>query len=1082
MKTTKTKAITKSKGSGLGPLAGRRTITAASAQLLSQNITAPQHGLRRSSRGSRVWKKTILGEKFEYAEKLREKKNYILYVSGEGHEKKLLEEIEITPKPEPPKEKVIEVKEIIDNYGYHETKNVKKKNPKRLSITHHERLSSPFERTTLKRFSSYTSDPKMRRYVSTSVQKTRVDTEPGIKDTTINQYNSMTAKQQKNKTTVPPKLYETYKPAKTQNTKTTRTVTTENKAPTTNLFQPRNKITTQPQIIKTKTEITKVKDRRANQPMPQSQPKIDYNKYNRQIPADLGKNQTKTETHQDGEYVVKVTTTRTQIGKYMKPGEVQRSGSAPKSGLRPRNEDNIQDKRRSGPKPDFEPPRRPLGLGGPQRPYGPKEPQLPFPRMQVFLTSKTDETESEQSDESESSVDSEESQEKEEKPRYLERPHGPYGTYGTHGPAPKSTYGTRGLTAPHGPAPNSTYGTRGLTAPHGPAPNSTYGTHGFSRTPEKMPHSTYGTNVPKSQGQKPQGTYLTNVPKSQGPKPQGPYGTNVPKSQGPKPQGTYLTNVPKSQGPKPQGPYGTNVPKSQGPKPQGPYGTNVPKSQGPKPQGTYLTNVPKSQGPKPQEPYGTNVPKSQGPKPQGPYGTNVPKSQGPKPQGPYGTNVPKSQGSYGAHGPMPHGPYGTHGLIAPRGPVPHGPYGIYKPHGPREEIEEGRRSGSVPKGRNTFESRTYQVKTEIKTENKTLPKERTLTPRRFGGPHHMPQGPHGFTVPHHGPHGLTGPQYGPHGSYREERVLTEGDIKKDRKDKITGMSQYRFQQTTTRSDNGDNYEYFESKHIVETGRKSQPLTIHHRRGEIGGYETSEIKKDNRSSSYNKTMTQRPTQTQTRSSSEIKKDNRSSSYNKTMTQTQTRNTFQPKKDNRSSSYNKTMTQRQTQTQPQSRSTYQAKKDNQSSTYNKTITQRQTQTETRNTYQAKKDNLSSPDYKTSAQRQTQTQPQARSNRSSGGAGMVTTKYTQKTTTYQSIQKSEGPKPDALNEYKRYTQKDTKGFESSTRNKFEMSKNFTETKQREIQRGNEIQNLAFDDSEFEVIFCPVHGRQLVRKKKFQ
>ena len=98
------------------------------------------------------------------------------------------------------------------------------------------------------------------------------------------------------------------------------------------------------------------------------------------------------------------------------------------------------------------------------------------------------------------------------------------------------------------------------------------------------------------------------------------------------------------------------------------------------------------------------------------------------------------------------------------------------------------------------------------------------------------------------------------------------------------------------------------------------------------------------------------------------------------------------------------------------------------------------------------------------------------------MVTTKYTQKTTTYQSIQKSEGPKPDALNEYKRYTQKDTKGFESSTRNKFEMSKNFTETKQREIQRGNEIQNLAFDDSEFEVIFCPVHGRQLVRKKKFQ
>ena len=41
----------------------------------------------------------------------------------------------------------------------------------------------------------------------------------------------MTSKQQKNKTIVPPKLYETYKPAKTQITKTTRTIKTENKAP-----------------------------------------------------------------------------------------------------------------------------------------------------------------------------------------------------------------------------------------------------------------------------------------------------------------------------------------------------------------------------------------------------------------------------------------------------------------------------------------------------------------------------------------------------------------------------------------------------------------------------------------------------------------------------------------------------------------------------------------------------------------------------------------------------------------------------------------------------------------------------------
>jgi len=315
-KTIKKTSISRQGGANSGIGSDNRTITTKTTRVVDLGKGAPQPGLRRSSRGSRVWKKTILGEKFEFAEKLKEKKNYILYVSGMGHEKKQIEEIEETKKVELPKEKVVEVRQIIDNYGYHETKNVKTKNPKRLSITHHERLSTPFERTTLKKFSSYTTDPKARGYVSTSVQKTRYDTEPTVKTTTINQYNSMTSKQQKNKTIVPPKLYETYKPAKTQITKTTRTIKTENKAPN-NISQTRNKITNQTQITKTKTEITKYGDRRGNQNIQNIQTnkmKIE-NKYKRPSPADLGINQTKTETHQDGEYIIKVTTTRTQIGK-----------------------------------------------------------------------------------------------------------------------------------------------------------------------------------------------------------------------------------------------------------------------------------------------------------------------------------------------------------------------------------------------------------------------------------------------------------------------------------------------------------------------------------------------------------------------------------------------------------------------------------------------------------------------------------------------------------------------------------------------------------------------------------------------
>ena len=163
----------------------------------------------------------------------------------------------------------------------------------------------------------------------------RYDTEPTVKATTINQYNSMTSKQERNKTMVPPKLHETNKPAKTQITKTTRTIKTENKAPNNiisqpkNISQPRNKITTQTQITKTKTEITKSGDRKGNQGNQKIQTNIIKieNKYKRPSPADLGINQTKAEAHQDGEYIVKVTTIRTQIGKYGKPEERPRGRS-----------------------------------------------------------------------------------------------------------------------------------------------------------------------------------------------------------------------------------------------------------------------------------------------------------------------------------------------------------------------------------------------------------------------------------------------------------------------------------------------------------------------------------------------------------------------------------------------------------------------------------------------------------------------------------------------------------------------------------------------------------------------------------
>lgn len=715
-KTIKKTSISRQGGANSGIGSDNRTITTKTTRVVDLGKGAPQPGLRRSSRGSRVWKKTILGEKFEFAEKLKEKKNYILYVSGMGHEKKQIEEIEETKKVELPKEKVVEVRQIIDNYGYHETKNVKTKNPKRLSITHHERLSTPFERTTLKKFSSYTTDPKARGYVSTSVQKTRYDTEPTVKTTTINQYNSMTSKQQKNKTIVPPKLYETYKPAKTQITKTTRTIKTENKAPN-NISQTRNKITNQTQITKTKTEITKYGDRRGNQNIQNIQTnkiKIE-NKYKRPSPADLGINQTKTETHQDGEYIIKVTTTRTQIGKYGKPEERSRGGSVPR-------------------------------FLGPHGPHG------PMPRISGFERSR---------------IEIEE--ERQERRKSFERPHGYIGPHGPHG-----------FMGPHGPMP---HGPQGFMGPHGPMP------HG------PMPH-----------------------------------------------------------------------------------------------------------------------------------------------------------GYIGPHGPMPHGPM-PHGFMGPHGPSPHG-FMRPMPHGPHEFVE--------PHGR--------------------------PMPHGYMEPHGpIPHGPHGFMGPHgpmpHGPHGFMGQREDRYP--RREKMLTEGNVIEERKDNIAGISQYRFQQTTSRSEDGDNYEYFESKHVVKTGRVYQPITIHRYRGEIGGNEISTTNKDNRSSSYNKKIT-------------------------STTQTITRNNkIEPKIESK-------------------------------------------------TYQ----NIRRVDGK-------------------DGAGMITTKYTQKTTTIQNIKKEERKGAEGLNEYRKYSQKGKMDASASSSSKYEMKQTVTETK-------NQIENdalyKAFAQGEFEYVFCPVHGKQLVRKKKFR
>ena len=88
--------------------------------------------MRNSLRGSgKIRKRIILGEKFDYGKKEKEKENYVLFIAGQGQEKKEIEEMEQITGQMKKNEKIVEEKEIIDNYQYHETKDIKKKKKKK---------------------------------------------------------------------------------------------------------------------------------------------------------------------------------------------------------------------------------------------------------------------------------------------------------------------------------------------------------------------------------------------------------------------------------------------------------------------------------------------------------------------------------------------------------------------------------------------------------------------------------------------------------------------------------------------------------------------------------------------------------------------------------------------------------------------------------------------------------------------------------------------------------------------------------------------------------------------------------------
>ena len=806
-------------------------------------LLGSQGGLRHSLRGSgRIKKSIVQGNKFEFAEKLREKRNYILFVSGMGHETKEIEEINDFVPQAAPLDQFIEEREIIDNYNYIETKNLKKP-PKKKSNYSSWKIEYTNWKKTIKKFSSHTqSQPKS--YAKTkTVKTTRFGKTLDVEE--INPYSSFTLKTEKNNSFAPTNLYETYKPNKNSLSlnKPLRTIPTDDKIlPNSPTDTYQNKTITQ---TEKRINITKIGNREESpKNLPKYQPKPSkYNKPNRPetepnnkpLRENLGRDRPDDK--------------KTPFGG-SRP-DMPRGGSAPRGG-RPLDNNNLErpeDRRRPGSRPD--------------RPgYGPKPGEKPGdrPRPGPFGG-----------------------------PKPGERP-GPFGgPHGPHGPMPGERPGRfGGPNGPHGPMPGDRPGPYGGPhGPNGPRPGDRPGPYGG-------PHGPNGPRPGERPGDRPGpfgGPHGPNGPRPRerpGDRPGpygGPHGPNGPRpEEKPGPYGgPHGPNGPRpGERPGPYGgPHGPNGPRPgerPGDRPGpygGPHGPNGPRPgerPGERP-GDRPGPYGGPHGPMPGErpgPYGGPHGPRPGERPgdrQGPFGG----PHGPKPGdrpgpygGPHGPNGPRPgdrPGPFGGpHGPMPGerpGPFGgPHGprpgerpgpYGGPHGPRPWerpGPFG--GPHGPRPGERPGPfggphgpyggprpgdrpRSGSQPKGRNTFDDKTFPGRSGApRPDNRTLPVKRPISQAKGG------ERP-------------SNDRFKPSQKYNS---LTEMFSTPGKKPNIGEVSITRYQQTTSSSNPGNNFNYYEDKNVVKQGRLNLPITNHHLRGIEDDGQSS--KKYERNSSYSKT--------------------------------------------------------------------------------------------------------------------------------------------------------------------------------------------------------------------------------------
>ena len=198
-------------------------------------------------------------KKFEEAGVTRKKRNYVMYESKLGTEReKNMQKIHEAQKPKPKpqyvpqprnEEKIIQKKkkiEYLDNYQYHETKNIKDTNPARQSIVTHQRLGDiiggTYEETTYQRHTMTDSGKGPKLY---SQQTTKTTTRRNVsgqpttttqKTTNVSRTIPAKSREQRREIKTITKNVQQKKPAQTQQaTKktitTTKTTTRTSKSP-----------------------------------------------------------------------------------------------------------------------------------------------------------------------------------------------------------------------------------------------------------------------------------------------------------------------------------------------------------------------------------------------------------------------------------------------------------------------------------------------------------------------------------------------------------------------------------------------------------------------------------------------------------------------------------------------------------------------------------------------------------------------------------------------------------------------------------------------------------------------------------